>query len=238
MSFAFLRDIANTISPQTSIKVWFGWAGRWQVAGSCHIPGLALQQWGTWCPWGLLLAQERMSGSWLDTDWRQYWSNWSNLSGWHIEMQSSPNSVTATFELSVFECGIYGNTQKDLVFWYFWLKKDTWLLVSMSFLVPLSAKLSYAGSSEALSTCTSCVLKSGSIRKLGGVLKGLIGSESFGKTLTGLLTGCWTPEYLPFTPLGGVQMTWTCLLPTFSLRWQIHLEKDKMVKLFHFHEFA
>lgn len=52
-------------------------------------------------------------------------------------LKLSTNSVTAAFELSAFECGICRTTLNNLVFWYFWLKKGTWLLVRVSFLTPL-----------------------------------------------------------------------------------------------------
>lgn len=109
----------------------------------------ALQQWWTWCPWGLLQAQGRMSGSWpdgeLETVPRQFFkvalsssrhgeTCLGSMSKW---LKLSPKSETAAFELSVSDCWSCKTTLNNPVLWYFWLKKYTWLLVSVSFLAPL-----------------------------------------------------------------------------------------------------
>lgn len=108
-----------------------------------------LQQWWTWCPWGLLQAQGRMSGLWpdgeLETALRQFFkvapsssrhgeTCLGSMSKW---LKLSPKSETAAFELSLSDFGSCRTTPNNSVFWYFWLKKDTWLLVSVSFLAPL-----------------------------------------------------------------------------------------------------
>lgn len=123
----------------------------------------------------------------------------------HLNDKLSPNSATAAFELSVFECGIYRTTLNNLVSWYFSLKKDTWLIAGQSELSGTTAYPSSWATQGPQKPSALVVLMCwslGASKNLAASCQGLLGAESFGKTLTGSLTGCWTPEYLVFRLLG------------------------------------